>query len=269
MAEIRRIEYGAAPIAWCLLLISGCGESEPRPARSSTVKVDRVGMPESDAGQSPQMPIYENKGSLAEELAQTRPSDVHAWVSRQEAEIAKLLSENPTLLTGRDGDGWTALHWAVRLGNVETTRLLIKRGADIDARDLKGRTPLFVVMDRLKRPLDENASKQEVETLRAEMRAGFPVTDKPLGISQLECARLLLDAGADPNTVDEIGQTPAHWAVIGGHVEMIQLLARRGGNFQVQDIDGNSPIDLARGGGVPGAIRRALEGIVTVYKKDG
>ena len=43
----------------------------------------------------------------------------------------------------RDGQGWTALHWACSRGSEEMVETLVKHGADIDARDLSGWTPLF------------------------------------------------------------------------------------------------------------------------------
>jgi ankyrin repeat protein len=44
---------------------------------------------------------------------------------------------------------------------------------------------------------------------------------------QLEIARLLLDAGADPNA-HKRGQTALHWAARGGQIEMAELLLSRG-----------------------------------------
>lgn len=47
------------------------------------------------------------------------------------------------------------------------------------------------------------------------------------GAEHLEIARLLLDAGADPNAHKQ-GQTALHWAARGGQVEMAELLLARG-----------------------------------------
>ena len=37
----------------------------------------------------------------------------------------------------------TALHWAIRRNHFEIVKLLLEYGADIDARDSKGQTPLI------------------------------------------------------------------------------------------------------------------------------
>ncbi|HKH46808.1 MAG TPA: ankyrin repeat domain-containing protein [Thermoanaerobaculia bacterium] len=49
----------------------------------------------------------------------------------------------------------------------------------------------------------------------------------------LEIARLLLDAGADPNA-HKRGQTALHWAARGGQMEMAELLLSRGARVDVQ-----------------------------------
>lgn len=53
------------------------------------------------------------------------------------------------------------------------------------------------------------------------------------GADHLEIARLLLDAGADPNAHKQ-GQTALHWAARGGQVEMAELLLARGANVEAR-----------------------------------
>ncbi len=67
----------------------------------------------------------------------------------------------------KDENGWTALHFAAQNNSVPIGRLLIEAGADIEAKDSYGNTPLF--------------------------RATFA--------SQGDCSfiKLLLTIGADPN----------------------------------------------------------------------
>jgi len=43
-----------------------------------------------------------------------------------------------------DHVGETALHWAAKRNRVENVKLLIQSGAKINARDMGGRTPLFL-----------------------------------------------------------------------------------------------------------------------------
>lgn len=58
-------------------------------------------------------------------------------------ELAEILDKDSSLVNVRDLNGWTPLHEAVRLGNVEIVRLLLDRGADANARTAEGASPLY------------------------------------------------------------------------------------------------------------------------------
>ena len=45
-----------------------------------------------------------------------------------------------------DRDGFTPLHFAAQRGSLEVLRLLLDRGAEVDARNRFGNTPLFVAV---------------------------------------------------------------------------------------------------------------------------
>src|SRR5215813_1762416 len=70
-------------------------------------------------------------------------------------------------------DGTPALHWIVRVDDLETARLLIKAGADVKLPDRYGVTPIYIACS------NGNAAM----------------------------IKLLLDSGADANTVDPTGYT--------------------------------------------------------------
>ncbi len=60
--------------------------------------------------------------------------DIHAAARRGRSDAVKtMLDSDPTLARARGGDGQTPLHVAA---NVEVARILVERGADIDARDV-------------------------------------------------------------------------------------------------------------------------------------
>jgi uncharacterized protein len=61
----------------------------------------------------------------------------------------------------------------------------------------------------------------------------------------LECARVLLDRGADVNQTSRYGWTPLLSAVKNGHYKMAMLLLERGANPNIADKGGWSPLYLA------------------------
>lgn len=96
-----------------------------------------------------------------------------------------------------DDDGYTALHHAVRHGNVDCVRLLLSSGADANA-------PTRGPTSQLQTPLHTavKASSQ------------LSLTDSVAIVNEL------LSAGAEPGTLNRASRSPFHLAVAAGAVEL-------------------------------------------------
>lgn len=94
------------------------------------------------------------------------------------------------LLLSHGGLNWLLLLSSIEWSNLETTRLALERGADPDKDDRCGNTALM----------------KTVQTWRAARNAGYP-DDQMRGI-----ARLLLQAGADPNRRNDFKKTAIQYA---------------------------------------------------------
>jgi ankyrin repeat protein len=75
--------------------------------------------------------------------------------------------------------------------------------------------------------------------------------DTPLhfvaSLGDLETAKILLDAGANPNWPNEHpGNTPLHNATSQKHYEMVDLLLSRGASQEIKNDEGFSSLDLAK-----------------------
>lgn len=131
----------------------------------------------------------------------------------------------------RDAGGRSALHLAVRGWDHDSALQLLLAGADPNARDAGGRTPLF-----------------DAATRRGEMGM-LP-------------AELLALAGADPNTAAGDGSTPLAVAAATGNVEVAEFLIWLGADPDPGDIDAaRRPLALARAAGhtnVAGLIESAI-----------
>ena len=126
------------------------------------------------------------------------------------AEIYKLLIAHRADLTQKDMFGDTVLHTASMLNvGASTFGILIDGGADVDARNKEGVTPLAIAVQK----------------------------------NDLETVRLLTAAGADIHTQDTNGNSPLSIA-LAGTSEMLEAVVNET-NAGFTDSNGNTPLHLA------------------------
>jgi ankyrin repeat protein len=116
-------------------------------------------------------------------------------------EAVRALLKNPAELRLTERDGTTALHWAVRADDLETVRMLLRAGADVTAATREGITPLALAA--------VNGS--------------------------VEATEVLLEAGANPNAVLPEGETILMTAARTGRPEVLKLLLRRGADLNARE----------------------------------
>ena len=116
----------------------------------------------------------------------------------------EIIEQNPHLVTAHDRSGDTPLHVARGQHLPGTCALLLDKGSDVNARDKKGKTPLFGLIDTnimellLSRGADVNARDNQGRTPLFELA----------GLGICKDAKILIEHGADVNARDEVGLTP-------------------------------------------------------------
>ena len=166
-------------------------------------------------------------------------------VKRCDSKKVKAWLKVPSFLSGVDTNGWSALHWAAHKGCLRIVQELLESGANPNAKDGEGRTPIFVVLDRKIRP-DEDTDFELTADIKEEARSGDPwYAAEALPKEHLEIMETLLQYGAEVNDRDLMAQTALYWAVAGGHDEHVESLIRHGATVNVSDDWGNTPFHIA------------------------
>jgi ankyrin repeat protein len=160
-------------------------------------------------------------------------------------EIVRLLAEAGADLELADGDGYTPLGWALRLGDEETAAVLREAGAREPA-DLAG-SPFNKLMLA--------AEEGDVESAREAIAAGADVNGYRLNLAvqftplmaaaktgSLDIVRELLAAGADPNRggredLSVVGITPLMLAARGGHASVVEALIAAGADLHARQVE--------------------------------
>lgn len=146
-------------------------------------------------------------------IGPAKPADLFAAVKKGDTTtVERLLATAPKLVKSVNGKGATPLHLAASTGSVALVKLLMAKGAPVNAvcngTVLRGQTPLHVAVAR-----------DDTLVMRA-----------------------LLDAGANVNAPDALKSTPLHEAVLRGKVKAVALLLQRKAKIDARQKNGYTPL---------------------------
>jgi len=132
--------------------------------------------------------------------------------------MLKMKSIDVEAREGGEEDGWTCLISAAYRGHLDICRLLIDKGAQLEAKDSNGWTPLYYAA--------------------------------PYG--HVEIVRLLCDRGADVEACDDDGERPLHRAAVYGYISVVkELIEERNAEINARNDDGRTALTRARNRGNP------------------
>jgi len=149
--------------------------------------------------------------------------------------VVRLLLQSGADAGLRAFNGTTALHQAAGRGARQVCELLVESGADVNVRDDNNRTPLHLA-----------ARSHHDEVAEFLVAAGADVDVYAAAcLGDLPRVTALLEAEPELATVAlRTGDTPLHWAAIGGHRDVVAFILEEGAD--VNSMDGDiSPLWLA------------------------
>jgi len=124
------------------------------------------------------------------------------------------------------GNGDTALHRAAARGQVRAVRLLLDRGASVNAADDEGTTPLLAATYRGHREVVKLLLERGAAVNAQEMRYRLSSLTHAVGRNDKELVKLLLRYGADPLLKAADGRTALDRAEANRATEIVALLKK-------------------------------------------
>lgn len=149
-----------------------------------------------------------------------------------------------------DGDTGTLLHIAVNERRPDTVTFLLGRGADPNATDSRGRTPLQLARGDKGEAMRDAliAAGAEVGVLEAAV------------IGDLERLTQLLDADPDLANHRRLdGMTPLQLAIAFGRDELVPLLIERGAEVDARNVAGEPPMNVITGPAQVAVVRMLID----------
>jgi ankyrin repeat protein len=212
-----------------------------------TIDLSHRGLPGDEAGMSP----------------------LHVAACARQVEAARRLIEHGVDLNLRNGGGRMAVHDAFEQGQLEIAQMLFDAGCEVDAcaaaafgrlEDLESRLPADANdMTTGLSPLGWAAYGQQVEAAKMLIAAGAKVAGDPwdelawgpaCDVCAMDVAKVMLEAGADPNWRDSDANTPLHLVLASPLVAepsfFIETLLEGGADPTARNAQGHTALDLAR-----------------------
>ncbi|EEU33425.1 uncharacterized protein NECHADRAFT_56710, partial [Fusarium vanettenii 77-13-4] len=125
----------------------------------------------------------------------------------------------------------------------DALRKLLTNRANINARDIRGQTPLHYT-----------CRHSDAQVMQSLLREGAAINIQDIDrIAPIHHAAIhghrpaiqsLIKAGTDVNLVDALGNTPLFWATYKGHSDLVKDL-RKDSNIRLRDHNGRTPLHIA------------------------
>jgi ankyrin repeat protein len=176
--------------------------------------------------------------------------------------VVKLLVQRGADINASGGAGWTALHYAAGWGRKEMVAFLLSKGAQARCTDEDGETPLRAAFMagqvRVMKMLLQHMGLQGLEE-RIEME--WTPLMEACGEGKVGLVREVVQhmEGQELEETDNRGRTALHWAALSGHDEVVAILLDKGAQTDIRDDDGTTPLMMAASRGHLGVVQLLVQ----------
>lgn len=203
------------------------------------------------------------------------------WGDEEVRDTVKFLLDLGANANGGDTEGWTVLMEAANSGYPSTVRVLVDRGADVNAKCScpgvldGGWTALMLAINKRRHEVVEGLLDKGADVNQRNNRGETALI---LAAHQFDIRTLegVLGRSTDVNVKDRDGRTALMWVSAGtsypdqviDHPEAVLALLAKGAEVNVQDAHGRTPLMLATESASTRVVRTLLQAGAHVNDKD-
>lgn len=179
-------------------------------------------------------------------------------VQKQDAALVRTLIRRGADVNASQPDGATPLHWATHRDNLDIADALIKAGANVNAANDYGVTPLSLACTNGSGPMVDRLLKAGANP-NAALPSGETALMTAARVGKPEPVALLLAKGANVNARERLkGQTALMWAISERHFAIARTLVDKGADVNARADSGFNALMFATRQGDPDAVKLIL-----------
>lgn len=147
-----------------------------------------------------------------------------------------------------DESGWTPLHIACSVGNLEIFEISMNHDPkpDVNLQTSTGQTPLHYAVSKNNYPICETLIVKYGASARIKDKRGQYPIHRAASIGSTKLIELLVNKGKSQlNSKDNSSWTPMHHALAEGHGDIGLLLVKLGADPKVKDSDDKTPLEVS------------------------
>jgi ankyrin repeat protein len=177
-----------------------------------------------------------------------------------------------------DTEGHTVLHWAVTTGLVGGVKKLLARKPNLSKRDQSGNTALASACEWRKYRIGSQSDKIHGDIASLLLNTGADVNSvneqgcTPMMLAarcgSLACVQSLLNHGANVNRIDAQNNTALLLAADYGYTDIVEMLVTHAANVNATNLHGDTSLMLAAENGDARSVSLLIKHGANIQKKD-